>query len=155
MLEEARRRHPSARTVWGDCQRPLPFVEGFFDRVLAIHVLEHLPDLPAALREVYRLINKTRGQFLVVIPTEGGLAYGLARKISAQRVWNQHYAPVPYAEFIGREHINVPAEILAELAPYFEVRARRFFPFPWLPALDCNLCIGLALKPRAAPALAL
>ena len=53
---------------------------------------------------------------LVVIPTEGSPAYGLARKISAERLWNRHF-DAPYAEFYKREHINVVPEILAELVP--------------------------------------
>ena len=35
--------------------------DGYFDRILAVHVLEHLPNLPAAIRECYRLCNKTKG----------------------------------------------------------------------------------------------
>jgi ubiquinone/menaquinone biosynthesis C-methylase UbiE len=36
----------------------MPFEDGYFDRVIAIHVLEHLPDLPRALREISRLMKK-------------------------------------------------------------------------------------------------
>ena len=61
-----------------------------FDRALAIHVLEHLPDLPAALAEIHRLL-KPAGRFVVVIPCEGGLAYSLARRISAQRIFEKRY----------------------------------------------------------------
>ena len=54
-----------------DCQQRMDFPDGFFDRYLAIHVLEHLPNLPGAVREAWRLLNKERGRMLVVIPTEG------------------------------------------------------------------------------------
>jgi hypothetical protein len=69
--------------------------------------------------------------------------------ISAERVWKKHFN-VPYKEFIGREHINLPHEILAELDPYFTIEARSFFPLK-VPFVFCNLCIGLSLKPRPAP----
>ena len=59
---------------------------------------------------------------------------------------------VNYAEFYKREHINLPDEIQAELAPYFEVRERSFFPLG-VPLMFCNLCIGLALTPRDTPRL--
>jgi hypothetical protein len=33
------------------------FFDGFFDRVIAVHVLAHLPKLPAAIRETCRLLH--------------------------------------------------------------------------------------------------
>jgi len=150
MAAEIRRRFPKVQTVVGDCQQRFDFADGFFDRVIAVHVLEHLPNLPATIREAYRLLHRSGGRFLVVIPTEGSPAYSLARKISAERVWNQRFGG-GYDEFIKREHINRPHEILAELAPYFTVESRRFFPLPFLPFVFCNLCIGLALAPRPQP----
>ncbi len=147
MAAEIRRRFPSVKTVVGDCQRRMDFPDGYFDRYLAIHVLEHLPDLPAAIREAWRLLNKQAGRMLVVIPTEGSPAYGLARKISAERVWKRHFK-APYAEFYEREHINLVPEILAELNPYFTIEAQSFFPLR-VPFWFCNLVIGLSLVPRA------
>lgn len=151
MAAAIRQRFPRVQTVVGDCQQRMDFADGFFDRILAVHVLEHLPNLPACLRELHRLVNKTTGRLLIVIPTEGSFAYSMARKVSAQRVWNRHF-DVDYAEFYKREHINVPHEILAELAPYFTVEARSFFPLPFLPLVATNLVIGLSLRPRPAAA---
>jgi hypothetical protein len=109
-----------------------------------------LPNLPLCIKEAYRLINKDRGQLLVVIPCEGSPAYGLARRISAQRLFEKKYG-VSYDIFIKREHINLPNEILAELNPYFTLERKRLFPLPFLPFIFNNLCIGLVLKPRAQP----
>jgi SAM-dependent methyltransferase len=148
MAAEIRRRFPRVKTVVGDCQQRMEFADGFFDRVIAVHVLEHLPNLPACIREVYRLLNP-QGRFLIVIPTEGSPAYTLARKISAERVYRKHIGG-DYSWFYKREHINLPHEIQAELAPYFTIEARSFFPL-LVPFTFCNLCIGLALKPRPTP----
>jgi hypothetical protein len=112
--------------------------------------MEHLPDLPACIREAYRILNKERGQLLVVIPCEGSPAYLLARKISAERVYNRHFKG-GYRWLVSREHINLPPEILAELDPYFTVEKKRFFPLPFLPFVFNNLCIGIALRPRPQP----
>jgi SAM-dependent methyltransferase len=140
-------RFPKVQAVTGDCQRRLEgFADGYFDRILAIHVLEHLPNLPAAIREAYRLCNKQRGVFSVLIPCEGSPAYTLARRLSAQRVFEKRYKQ-SYHWFISREHINRPHEILEELKPYFSTAQRSFFPL-LLPATACNLCIGLTLRPR-------
>jgi SAM-dependent methyltransferase len=150
MSEVIRRRFPRVQTVTGDCQAHMPFADDHFDRILAIHVLEHLPNLPAAAREMYRVCDKKRGVLLIVIPCEGGLAYRAARRISAQRAFEKRYGQ-PYKWFIEREHVNRPHEILAELAPYFSVTNRNYFPFP-LRLMFCNLVVGLTLAPRAQPA---
>lgn len=150
MAAEIRRRYPNVQTLVGDCQQRLDFPDGYFDRYIAVHVLEHLPNLPAAIREAWRLLDKTRGQLLVVIPCEGSAAYTLARRISAQRIFERTYG-MSYDIFIKREHINLPAEIMAELHPWFTITARSYFPLPFLPLVSCNLVLGLSLVPRAAP----
>jgi SAM-dependent methyltransferase len=146
MSRRIRERFPDINVVTGDCQERLGFPDGYFDRILAIHVLEHLPNLPAALRELYRVCDKERGRLVIVIPCEGSFAYSLARRISAQRIFEKRYNQ-SYQWFISREHLNRPREIFRELAPYFHVVSRRYFPIP-APLLFCNLVIGLTLKPR-------
>jgi SAM-dependent methyltransferase len=146
MLAELRRRFPGVQARVADCQSRLDFPDGYFDRVIAIHVLEHLPNLPAAIRELRRLCHSQRGTLLVVIPCEGSLATRLARRFSAKRVFEQRYGQ-PYDWFIQREHINLPAEIFAELSPWFTVQRRSFFPVP-LPFLCCNLFVGATCFPR-------
>lgn len=146
MSAEIRRRFPNVKTLTADCQKRLPFADDYFDRVLAIHVLEHLPNLPAAIVELYRVCNKEHGVFSIVIPCEGSLAYTLARRCSAQRIFEKRYRQ-PYKWFIEREHINRPREILDVLAPYFVASHKSFFPLR-IPALFCNLVIGITLQPR-------
>jgi ubiquinone/menaquinone biosynthesis C-methylase UbiE len=146
MAERIKDRFPEIQTSVGDCQARLDFEDGYFDRILAIHVLEHLPNLPAAIAEMYRLCDKESGVFSVVIPCEGSLAYTIARRISAQRIFEKRYKQ-PYRWLIEREHLNRPREILAELHPYFKISHRGFFPIP-IPAVACNLCIGLTLRPK-------
>ena len=70
--------------VIGDCRKDTDFPNAAYDRVLAMHVLEHLPDLPRALDEVHRLL-RTHVVSFVVIPCEGGLAYTIARDLSARQ----------------------------------------------------------------------
>ena len=150
MASEIRKSFPRLQVRVGDCQRRLAFADDSIDRVIAVHVLEHLPDLPAAIREAYRILHKQRGQFLVVIPTEGSPAYTIARKISAEREFKKTFGG-DYSWFYKREHINLPHEILEELTPYFLIEKKSTFPLPFLPFLFCNLCVGLALTPRPAP----
>ena len=146
MVDAFRRNQPWAECVVGDIQTRLPIVDSFFDRIIAVHVLEHLPNLPSAIEEIYRLIDKTKGELSVVIPCEGSLAYWAARKISAERIFRKRYG-MSYKWFIRREHINAPNEIIEELSKYFYATSKSFFPIP-LPIMNLNLCIGLTFKPK-------
>jgi SAM-dependent methyltransferase len=145
MAEIIKRKYPRVHTVVGDCQQRLPLQDASFDRALAIHVLEHLPDLPSAVAELRRVL-KPEGRLVVVIPCEGGLVYGLARRISAQRIFEHRYN-VSYDWCVKSEHINTPREIIPELMEHFVILERRYFPLR-LPIVTANLVIGLTMRPR-------
>ena len=130
MCATTQKRFPRVQVVVGDCQKGLNFPTGYFDRIIAVHVLEHLPDLPRAVNEMHRLCRKPDGTFSVVIPCEGGFANTLARRISAQRIFERRYRQ-SYRWFIEREHISLPDEIIRELERHFVVVHRRFFHFPF------------------------
>lgn len=149
MVAEIRRRFPLIRAIAADCQVRLDFPDAHFDRILAIHVLEHLPNLPAAVAELHRLCDKNRGVLSIVIPCEGSLAYGLARRISARRIFEKRYRS-SYQWYIEREHINRPVEIFKEIARHFELRQSTFFPLPFHYEF-CNLCIGATFVPKPEP----
>lgn len=135
-------RFPGIKVIAGNAEERLPWDDGFFDRIIAIHVLEHLRNLPAAVQEIKRLL-KPGGVFDLVIPCEGGLAYALARQISAKRyfekTWKMSYAPI-----IQNEHVNTAEEILYCIGDGFVVSKQRYFPL-LIPVIDFNLCIGLRL----------
>jgi SAM-dependent methyltransferase len=145
MASLIRKRFPSVNVIEADCQKHIDFPDGHFDRILAIHVLEHLPDLPATIRELHRLL-KPDGRLVVVIPCEGGLAYSLARRISAQRIFEKRYG-MKYDWFIQSEHINRPHEIREELAPYFDPADQAYFPLR-IASVPLNLVIGMFLQPK-------
>lgn len=145
MLESLRKRFPRVQTRLADCQQRMDFADDYFDRVIAIHVLEHLPNLPGAVEELHRVCQKQQGVLSVVIPCEGSLATRLARRFSAKRIFERRYRQ-SYDWFINREHLNLPHEVFEELGRYFECRHRSFFPVP-LPLLWCNLFIGATLVP--------
>jgi len=137
--------HLNVRVVVGDCQAGLDFPDATFDRVLAIHVLEHLDNLPAALREIARVM-KPSARFSVVIPAEGGLGYALGRRLTVQRQFEHRYH-MPYSWMIKYEHVNQAREVLTELDQVFDVEERTFFPLR-VPSVDANLVIGLTLTRR-------
>ena len=86
IADVVRQEFPEIHVVEEDCQKRMDYPTGYFDRVLAIHVLEHLPNLPAALEEAHRLLNADRGVLVFVIPCIGGMMYRFAQTISAARI---------------------------------------------------------------------
>jgi SAM-dependent methyltransferase len=145
MAEVIRERFPSVTVMTGDCQQRMPFADNSLDRVVAIHVLEHLPNLPATVTEVRRIL-KDSGIFQICIPCEGGLAYGIARKISAERLFKKRYK-MSYDWFVKSEHVNLPSEILFELDRHFTIVDKQFYPCR-LPSTNLNLVIGIELRPK-------
>jgi SAM-dependent methyltransferase len=143
MAEVIAQKHPYVTTVTGDVEQRLPFEDGHFDRVIAIHVLEHLPNLPAALAEVRRVL-RPGGAFAIVIPCEGGFGYSLGRRLTTQRMFERRY-DTDYDWYIKTEHVSVPSEIVAELDARFEREHRSFFPLV-VPSVDLNLCLGLTYR---------
>ncbi len=135
--------HPFVQTVLGDCEKKFNFENNTFDRVIAIHILEHLPNLPNTINEVSRVLKKN-GLFQIVIPCEGSLAYTIARKISAERIFKKKYK-TNYDWFIKSEHLNLPHEIINELKKKFLIIKKNYFPIP-LSFEFCNLCISINLK---------
>ena len=50
MAAEIRKSFPRVKAITGDCQARLSFEDGQVDRYIAVHVMEHLPTCPPALR---------------------------------------------------------------------------------------------------------
>lgn len=136
-------RYPQIRVLTQDCQNRLPFDDNHIDRILAIHVLEHLPDLPRALDEFARILNKN-GKFIVVLPCEGGYLYSLSRQISSKRMFEKRYHQ-KYDWLIQSDHLNNVDEVLFELNLRFNIINAKFFPF-LIPSSKLNLCIGLTME---------
>ncbi len=146
MAAELRRRFPSVIVLTKNCES-LPYEDAFFDRIVAVHVLEHLHDLPRAVKEAQRVL-KPGGIFSMVIPCDPGVAYEIARKISSERMFRGRYS-LPYMWLMRREHLNSPREVLSVMRGAFEEVDREYFPLKLIPSSHANLCLGATFR-RAA-----
>jgi SAM-dependent methyltransferase len=146
MSAEIERRFPGVTVITGSCQDRMPYEDRYFDRAIAVHVLEHLPDLPRAVTELHRLL-RVGGILAVVIPCDPGFAYEFARQISSARIFRRRYK-MSYMWLMRREHINSPAEIISELRAGFEEIDRTYFPLGFVPVTTANLCLGVTFRRR-------
>jgi len=131
------------RVAGADIDVGLPFKDSIFDRILAIHVLEHLANLPHALAEVARVM-KPSGVFCVVIPCEGGIAYTLGRNVTSRRIFERKFGK-NFDWIMAYDHVNTSSEILSEVRKRFGSVRTVYFPTR-VPSIHINLLIGMELR---------
>jgi SAM-dependent methyltransferase len=73
-IADARTRVPRATLHLIGINDPIPFPGAFFDTVLMIEVLEHVPDEHAALREIARVL-RPGGRLILTTPHDGLLTF--------------------------------------------------------------------------------
>lgn len=138
-------KYPNTHLIERDIQQTYPFPDSYFERVIAIHVLEHLDNLPLTLKEVQRVLQPG-GSFSVVIPCEGGAMYQLGRLFTSKRLFEKRYK-INYDWLINYDHINNAKEVINELKRFFIIERIGYFPF-FIKWIELNLVIGLICKPR-------
>ena len=115
MLREARTRAAAAcpvHLVQADAQA-LPFTDASFDRVMAVHMLYHVPDRLRALQEFRRVLRSGR----VVLATNG--ARYLARLDALHRDAAQALGDTPSAGD-GKRFTLEDLELVRQIFPYAE-----------------------------------
>lgn len=113
----------------------LPFINESFDRIVSIYVFEHLSSLPDSLAEIRRVL-KPEGELLVGLPTEGGLAFDLGRRLTTKKYFEQKYK-VDYLKIVRSEHCNTCQEVTTELENWFTITDIWYLPF-FIPTVHLN-----------------
>lgn len=143
MAARIAQRYPYVMTITGDLEQGLGVASADFDRVLAIHVLEHLPNLPAALDELVRVMRP--GAVLsVVLPCEGGWVYTLGRRLTTQRAFEKRYG-MSFDWCIQSEHVSTVPQIVHELDARFRREHTSWFP-TMIPTVHANICVGFTYR---------
>lgn len=113
----------------------LTYPDDSFDRLLAVHVLEHIYEPHRALKE-WRRVLKHGGVMSILIPTDPGLAWRLGRHLGPRR--NAIAQGIAYDYVMAREHVNPVGNLIAILRHYFPQASQAWWPLP-IASVDVNL----------------
>jgi len=113
----------------------LTFADDTFDRVIAAHVLEHLPAPHRVLREWVRVL-KPGGTLSLVLPCDPGVAWRIGRAVGSRGKFVK--AGLDYDYWMAREHVNPINNLVSFVRHYFEEVHETWLPFR-VPSMDVNL----------------
>jgi len=112
-----------------------PYADNTFDRVVAVHILEHICQPQLAIKEWARIL-KPGGMLSILIPTDPGIAWRLGRHLGPRK--NALAQGIPYDYVMAREHVNSCNSLIALLRFYFKNPRESWWPFP-VASMDLNL----------------
>lgn len=121
------------------------YPEDFADRLIASHVLEHLPEPHAVLRQWSRVV-KPGGTITVILPCDPGFAWRFGRNFGPRRQ-NHKAGNHAYDYWMAREHVNAIQNLWTFIDYYFPERRERWFP-AMIPSYDLNLIFAANLTNR-------
>lgn len=113
----------------------LAYPDNTFDRLVAIHVLEHIYYPHLVLKEWFRVL-KHGGVLSILIPTDPGLAWRLGRHLGPRR--SAVAQGIAYDYIMAREHVNSCNNLIALLRHYFPGAKESWWPL-LVPSIDLNL----------------
>jgi SAM-dependent methyltransferase len=99
-----------------------------YDCIFSVAVLEHLSDLPFILARS-GLLLRSGGKFEAGFPSEGGLLWGLAWRLTTGIDYRLRRG-LNYGDVMRHEHLNTAREILRLIDFFYEQVEIRRFPTP-------------------------
>ena len=115
----------------------LPFSNTTFDRIVAIHSLEHILNLDQTCHEFSRVL-KTGGILSVILPCDPGFLWSIAQLFSRQQVGMSRKE---YDYFLANQHVNPVYNVLAILNFHYVQKHLDYYPLTILPFRHLNFTI--------------
>lgn len=115
-----------------------------YDCIFSVAVLEHLTDLPFVLARSGLLLSEG-GTFRAGFPSEGGLLWGLAWRVTTGLEYRLRHG-LNYGTLMRHEHLNSANEILLLLSHFYEETA--VFRFPLQLDHASFYTMAIARRPR-------
>lgn len=135
MLEQAAK-HASGRViVEAQDATSLTYKDDSFDRVIAAHILEHLPEPHKVIREWMRVL-KPAGTLSIVLPCDPGFAWRFGRMLGPRKTFTR--VGIDYDYWMAREHVNPINNLVSFLRYYFDNMREQWLPLR-VPSMDANL----------------
>ena len=113
----------------------LPFEDDSFDRLIATHVLEHIPFPHLAIQEWVRVL-RPGGVLSLILPCDPGWAWRLGRCFGPRE--RAMRSGLPYDYYMAREHVNSIHNLANILRFHFPTREITWWPLR-IPSPDLNL----------------
>ncbi len=113
----------------------LSFPDNSIDRLIAAHVLEHLPNPHLVLKEWHRVL-KPGAAMTILLPCDPGIAWRLGRCLGTRP--KDLELAIEYDYWMAREHINSITNLVSLIRYYFDDLEEN-----WLPSLIPNIDINL------------
>lgn len=103
----------------------LSYADGSFDRLIATHVLEHMPNPVAVLQEWNRVVRKG-GLISLVLPCDPGMAWRLGRHFGPRK--NATRLGLPYDYVQAADHVNAIYNLVVFIRYHFEQISELWYP---------------------------
>lgn len=113
----------------------LSYPDYSFDRLIATHVLEHLPNPVGVLKEWNRVV-RPNGVISIVLPCDPGLLWRLGRCLGPRR--NARKVGLAYDYLQAAEHVNSIFNLTVFIQHHFENLSELWYPAR-IPVADMNL----------------
>ena len=124
----------------------LSYPDHSFDRLIATHVLEHLPNPVEVLKEWNRVV-RPNGVISIVLPCDPGLLWRFGRNFGPRR--NATKVGIAYDYLQAAEHVNSIFNLVVFIQHHFENLSETWYPAR-IPVADINLFYVCHIKTQFA-----
>lgn len=136
--ERIERAHGRVVLQKADCTR-LDVADNSYDRLIATHVLEHVPRPHEVLQEWARVV-RPGGTLSIVLPCDPGTAWRLGRHFGPRASAKKRN--IDYDYVMALEHINSITNLVAITRHHFANRHEMWWPLR-IPSSDLNLIFAV------------